>query len=453
MHRPAESALEAGSPRRGRLGRALRGGKLAGRALTFADQGISSASNMLLSVSIASGVSAAVFGEFALIYSIYWLLLGGTRAAVLDPLLITQHNTLKDAPVHSIAALSATAVGALGIPIGLALLLTPLDAAWAVFFLGLPVLLLQDALRYVGFLADQPGRVVLLDGVWLAVMVVATVLAVTDVISGTAAVLGLWVLGALLANLLGLLLLRVRFARLHLRRRLREIWPVSGPLLGDFALSNGASQLTVFLLPLVASTALLGSFKAAQVANGPLNITVAAATVICLPMVAGAVDSPSGRAVALRIGRFASAALAGVAVVYGGALALLPEDAGRALFGPSWGSGLLVAAVSVQMVLFGITHGALLALRGSSNTRAALWVRVIVTPIALVVPILFTALWGRTGLMVGILVAAAAMSLVSWIAAVRVIRAGSGSVAEKDPDPAPVPSGHDPVAGALPAAP
>ncbi|MCF6745951.1 hypothetical protein E9529_17045 [Blastococcus sp. KM273128] len=402
-----------------RVGRAVRGGKLVSRGLTVADQAISSASNMLLSVAIATGVSAAVFGEFALIYSIYWLLLGGTRAAVLDPLLITQRNVLKGAPVHLVAAVSATAVGALGIPVGLLLLATPVDVAWAVFFLGLPVLLLQDALRYVGFLEQRPGRAVLLDGVWLVVMVVATVLALTGVIAGTAAVLALWILGALLADVIGLVAFGIRREPVRLRERLKAMWPVSGPLLGDFALSSGSGQLTIFVLPLVAGTALLGQLKAAQVANGPLNITVAAASVICLPMVARAVESDAGRG--LRIGRMASLALAGVAVVYGTVLVLLPEDVGRALFGESWGSGWLVAAVSAQMVLFGITHGALLAMRGSRNTKAALRVRIGVAPIAVFLPVALTAVWGRTGLMVGLVVAAATMSLVSWLVAVRVV--------------------------------
>lgn len=402
-----------------RVGRAVRGGKLVSRGLTVADQAISSASNMLLSVAIATGVSAAVFGEFALIYSIYWLLLGGTRAAVLDPLLITQRNVLKGAPVHLVAVASATAVGALGIPVGLLLLATPLDVAWAVFFLGLPVLLVQDALRYVGFLEQRPGRAVLLDGVWLVVMVVATVLALTGAIAGTAAVLALWILGALLADVIGLVAFGIRREPLRLKARLKAMWPVSGPLLGDFALSSGSGQLTIFVLPLVAGTALLGQLKAAQVANGPLNITVAAASVICLPMVARAVESDAGRA--LRIGRLASLALAGVAVVYGAVLVLLPEDVGRALFGESWGSGWLVAAVSLQMVLFGITHGALLAMRGSRNTRAALRVRIGVAPIAVFLPVVLTAVWGRTGLMVGLVVAAATMSLVSWLVAVRVV--------------------------------
>ncbi len=425
---------------RGRLRRALRGDKLGGRALTFADQAISSASNMLLSVAIASGASASAFGEFAILYSIYWLLLGGTRAAVLDPLLITQRNVLKGAPVHLVAALSATAVGAVGVPIGLALLATPLDSAWVVFFLGLPVLLLQDALRYVGFLRQQPGRPVLLDGLWLAVMIVATVLAFTGTISGTAAVVAFWVLGALLADVLGLVLLQIRWERLRLRARLGALWPVSGPLIGDFALSTGVAQLTVFLLPFVASTALLGSLKAAQVANGPLNITVAASTVICLPIVAAAVDTGSGGAAALRVGRLSSAMLAGVAVLYGGALALLPDSVGEALFGQSWGSGLLVAAVSVQMVLFGITHGALLALRGSRNTRAALRVRLAVTPVSVTLPLLLTAVWGRAGLMAGLVFAATTMSVVSWIAAVRVVPRVSPSPKEG--------TGHEPARAA-----
>ncbi len=354
--------------------------------------------------------------------------------------MITQRNVLKGAPVHLVAALSATAVGAVGVPIGLALLATPLDSAWVVFFLGLPVLLLQDALRYVGFLRQQPGRPVLLDGLWLAVMIVATVLAFTGTISGTAAVVAFWVLGALLADVLGLVLLQIRWERLRLRARLGALWPVSGPLIGDFALSTGVAQLTVFLLPFVASTALLGSLKAAQVANGPLNITVAASTVICLPIVAAAVDTGSGGAAALRVGRLSSAMLAGVAVLYGGALALLPDSVGEALFGQSWGSGLLVAAVSVQMVLFGITHGALLALRGSRNTRAALRVRLAVTPVSVTLPLLLTAVWGRAGLMAGLVFAATTMSVVSWIAAVRVVPRVSPSPKEG--------TGHEPARAA-----
>ena len=141
---------------------------MTGRVLTFADQAMFSASNMLLSVAVASGVSAGAFGEFALVYSVYWLCLGGMRAAVLDPLLITQRNVLAGAPVHLVATVSAVAVGAVSIPVGAVLLATPLDEAWAVLLLGLPVLLLQDALRYVGFLRKQPGRVVLVDAVGLS---------------------------------------------------------------------------------------------------------------------------------------------------------------------------------------------------------------------------------------------------------------------------------------------
>ncbi len=424
-----------------RPGRVLRGA-LGSRVLTFVDQGISSASNMLLSISIASGVSASAFGEFALLYSVYWLLLGGARAAVLDPLLITQRNVLQDAPIPLIAALSALAVGVVGIPVGLALLATPLDAAWVVFFLGLPVLLLQDALRYIGFLRKQPGRAVLLDGLWLVVMVGATVLAVTETISGTAPVLGCWVLGALVADLIGLVVLPIRVERPRLRTRLRSLWPVSGPLIGDFTLSSGAAQVTLFVLPLVASTALLGSLKAAQVANGPLNITVAAATVICLPVVASAVDQEAGAAAALRVGRLASATLAGIAVLYGSVLALLPDSIGRALFGQSWGSGLLVAAVSVQVTMFGITHGALLVLRGSRNTRPALWVRIAVTPLSVVLPVVLTAVWGETGLVAGLLVGATAMSVISWLVAVRVVRNAPDLRRERPSGNGPRPAGR-----------
>ena len=403
----------------GPLKRVLRGVQ-GGRLLTLTDQGLSSASNMLLSVAVASSVSASAFGRFAILYSIYLLLLGLMRAAILDPLLITSRNVLAKAPVHLIAVVCGGLLGVAGIPIGLVLLATPLDVTWAVFFLALPFLLLQDALRYVAFLAKRPGRAVLLDTVWLVVMAGATALSLTGVISGTATIVAGWGLGALVSVLVGLAVFGIRPQRLALRTHLREVWPVSGGLIGDFALSSASSQVLVFMLPLVAGTALLGSLKAAQVANGPLHIATAAAAVMCLPLVADAVDAGNGRRGALRIGRTAGAVLATVALVYGAFLVLVPAEVGRALFGESWDTGWLVAAVSLQQVAIGAMQGALLVLRGSRNTAKAFRVRLAITPLNVLLPVVLTALGGRTGLIIGMIFTSSATAVIWWVVASRI---------------------------------
>jgi len=423
----------------GRIGGLLRGPQ-ANRVLTFADQGLSSASNMLLSVAIASSVSASAFGRFAILYSIYLLLLGLARAAVLDPLLITSRNVLSGAPVHLIAVAGTAVLGVLGIPIGLVLLATPLEASWGVFFLALPFLLLQDALRYVAFLSKRPGRAVLLDTVWLVVMAVAAALSLTGVMTGTASIIASWGLGALVSVLVGLAVFRLKPERLPLRTHMKSVWPVSGPLIGDFGLSSASSQILVFMLPLVAGTALLGSLKAAQVANGPLHIATAAAAVICLPLVADAVDAGNGPRAALRIGRLAGATLAVVALSYGALLLLMPDGFGRALFGESWGTGWLVAAVSLQQVAIGAMQGALLILRGSRNTRRALHVRLAITPVNVLVPVLLTAVWGRAGLIAGIVGTASVTAVIWWVIASRIRIAGAGAGAGVEggaADPAP----------------
>jgi len=259
------------------------------------------------------------------------------------------------------------------------------------------------------------------------------------------AVIAGWVAGALVSSVVGLVLLRVRLRRIGLRGHLRAIWPVAGPLVGDFGLTSAAAQLLVFLLPLVAGTALLGTLKAAQVANGPLNVATAAASVVCLPLVAAAADSGAGRGAVLRIGRLAAVGLGSVALGYGTLLLLMPENVGHALFGPSWGSALLVAAVSGQQVAIGVMVGALLVLRGSRRTRTILLVRCVLTPVNVLLPLWLAAVWGAPGLSAGLFGSTAATALVWWLVLARLPLDGGPSVVT-DRSPVGVPSPRGPLA-------
>jgi len=400
-----------------------------GRLVTVADQGVSSASNLLLSVAIASASSATQYGVFALLYAVYWVLLGAVRASALEPLLITKYSGIQKLRPDLAALRLAVAVGTAAALLGLGLvLLGVLESAWVPLVLAFPILLAQDAFRYLCFLADRPKGALTLDGIWLAVTALGLVVVTVLGERGTTEVLIAWAGGAFVSVALGPRLAHLRRGSYSFREVARHLRPLSAPLLGEYAVNASATQLVIFLIPVLSASSLLGAFKAAQVANGPLNVVFAATDVVVLPLVARATSEGSARGI-LRISLATSVVLGGLAAAYGAVLFLLPEQVGQALFGESWGDGAgLAVVVSAQMALIGLTHGAVLALRGSGRGRTTFLIRVLTLPLNLVPTLWLTAVHGAGGLALGLLLTSALNFFLWWWRAVVSVR-GKGDSA------------------------
>ncbi len=111
----------------------MRMGRLRKGLLTIADQGICSASNLLLSIAIASQVSAASFGVFAIVYAIYYVLLGAVRAYCFEAMLVLRSGDNDRGGSAAAALILSTLIGLVAsLAGGAAWLVGLLSSPWAI---------------------------------------------------------------------------------------------------------------------------------------------------------------------------------------------------------------------------------------------------------------------------------------------------------------------------------
>jgi O-antigen/teichoic acid export membrane protein len=202
----------------------------------------------------------------------------------------------------------------------------------------------------------------------------------------------------------------------------RQASKISGQMFADFFVTTGAQQLVIFLVPLVSSLAVLGALKAAQVAAGPLQMGLTAASVVAIPSVARL--SGEGRLdLAARRGLQLSGAVFVIGVLYTGVLVAVPVDLGMKAFGDSWIKAAHIAGfVGMQCALVGVLQGAIVVLRGTRNTRRGLIVRLWLTPLNILCPIAGAAIDGIRGLGIAMVVTASFAVVIWWGAAWRTVR-------------------------------
>jgi O-antigen/teichoic acid export membrane protein len=393
------------------------------RFVSFADQAISSFSNLLLAVLVAHTVTASEFGIYAILASIYWVCLGSVRSSVGEPLLILREELSRKDPStdNRVVGLGLAAGIGLAVPLLLFILLPSLRPI-AVLGVFLPALLSQDVIRYIAFARRAPFYALLADLIWL---VVEVVLGAGVLISHRGSIdvwVVVWGLAALSSTLIMSALLKLTPRLRGTFRWAREVSKVSIQMLTDFFVATGAQQVIVFILPLVSSLAVLGALKAAQVAAGPLQIAITAANVVTVPTVAK-LSSERRFDLAARRGLQLSALIFCVGLLYTLLLAILPAAIGRAAFSASWVKGSEIAVyVGLQFAFLGALQGALVVLRGTRNTRRALIVRLWITPLNILGPLTGAALGGVEGLGIA-MVATASFSVMVWWATVwRTVR-------------------------------
>lgn len=399
------------------------------RGISLADQGISSLSNFLLAVLVAQGASASTFGVYAIIASLYWFALGGTRALVGEPVLILREELRKEDPATDRGAVGASVtVGAcLAVPL-LAVGLVLDEMPFTVLGLALPALLWQDGLRYVFFARIRPQEALRADVVWLVGQSLLSVAYLRYGDPQLAGWLGIWGLSALLSAATASLRADVWPRIRGVSAWARKVATTSSQMFGDFLVTSGSTQLVVFLLPLVSSLSVLGALKAAQVAIGPLQIAMTAAIVVAIPSVnrlsrAGRGDLALRRGVAVAGLGFAAGCTYAVVVT------LVPASWGEQVLGDSWREGDgVVGLIALQYAIIAVLQGATVVLRGTLQTRLALVVRLYVTPGNVLIPLLGAYLGGVRGLGIALAGSAALGAVMWWTATVRspAVRRASG---------------------------
>ncbi|MET9321600.1 hypothetical protein ABZX75_15620 [Streptomyces sp. NPDC003038] len=374
------------------------------------DQAASSATNILVLVLAARLSSASGFADFSMVYVTFSVLLGLNMAYVGQSVVLEKGEGL-GAVCRSSVAFTAAASAAAGAALALVGLLLPGATGRAFLALGLvlPLVLLQDGLRYCFSALRTPERALAADALRLVCAVTALALQPEGASAGRLVLV--WGLSALPALALGLWLLRpyARGARVSLRPYLLR-GHLGRRFAVEFAVGNGSSQLAVLGLGVFATPLAVGALRGATTLFGPLNVLFNSANAFAPPVL----GRLHGRRATVRATALLGLVLAAVGAGWATALHLLPDRLGRELLGDTWeAASALLPATGVQYAVMGLGTCALLTLRVLAP-KATLSLQVVFSLLSVGLLLGGYAAWGVAGAAWGLAAGSALKAVAAW---------------------------------------
>ncbi|MFJ6481631.1 MULTISPECIES: hypothetical protein [unclassified Streptomyces] len=392
------------------------------------DQAASSATNILVLVLAARLSSASGFADFSMVYVTFSVLLGLNMAYVGQSLVLEKGEGLGAACRSALAftAAASAAVGALLLVVGLALA-GATGTAFLALGLVLPLVLLQDGLRYCFSALRAPQRALAADALRLVCVVAALALQPEGASAGRLVLV--WGLSALPALAVGLWLLRpyARGSRTDLRPYLQR-GHLGQRFVVEFAVGNGSSQLAVLGLGVFATPLAVGALRGATTLFGPLNVLFNSANAFGPPVL----GRLGGKRATVRATAALGLVLAAVGAGWATALYLLPDRLGRELLGDTWaGASALLPATGAQYAAMGLGTCALLTLRVLAP-KATLSLQVVFSLLSVGLLLGGYVVWGIAGAAWGLAAGSALKALAAWWR-VTGLPAAAGS---REPEPA-----------------
>ncbi|MGW7458192.1 hypothetical protein [Streptomyces sp. NPDC054797] len=393
-------------------------------ALSVLDQAASSATNILVLVLAARLSSASAFADFSMVYVTFSVLLGLNMAYVGQSLVLEKGAGIPPGRVRGdLGAVCRSAVGftgaasaAVGTVLAVVGLALPGAGGRAFLALGLvlPLVLLQDGLRYCFSALRAPGRALAADALRLACAVAA--LAVQPEGASAGRLVLVWGLSALPALALGLWLLLpyVRGARADLRPYLRR-GHLGQRFVVEFAVGNGSSQLAVLGLGVFATPLSVGALRGATTLFGPLNVLFNSANAFGPPVL----GRLGGKRATVRATAALGLVLAAVGAGWGAVLYALPDRVGSSLLGDTWAAtSALLPATGAQYAVMGLGTCALLTLRVLAP-KATLSLQVVFSLLSVGLLLGGYAVWGVAGAAWGLAAGSAAKAGAGWLRVTR----------------------------------
>lgn len=407
----------------GRPGRRRAAGHTAAVTASVLDQAASSLTNILVLVIAARASTAAGFAAFSMVYLTFTVLLGLNMAYVGQAVVLEggDEKALADA-CRSAVTFTACASCAAAAPLAVGGLLAGgrLGGAFAALGLVLPLVLLQDGLRYAFSALRRPGRALAADTLRLLCVVPALLLQPGH--ATPARLVAVWGLSALPALLLGLALLWpfVAAAATRLRRYLRR-GHLGRRFVIEFAVGNAYSQLAVLGLGLFADPLAVGALRGSSTLFGPLNVLFNSVNAFGPPVL----GRLGGRRATVRAAAGLGGVLAGVGLGWAGVMYTLPGPVGRHLLGVTWPSAsALLPAAGSQYAVMGLGTCALVTLRVLSP-RATLFVQVVFSLLAVVLMLAGYRLDAAPGAAWGMAAGSALKAAAAWLRVLRPAATGS----------------------------
>jgi O-antigen/teichoic acid export membrane protein len=378
------------------------------------DQAIAGGSNVLIAVIAARLLSAASFGLFGLVFLVYMLAQGVSRALVNDPLLV--HPV--EGEERKGEVIGTSWLLGLGLGVGLTLLGAAVTLANESFGLALvalgvclPLLVFQDLGRYLAFATQRPSAALVLDLAWLLLLMVAVVpLFVSDTHS-LAWLTAAWAGSGAAAGLLLFVQHGLRGIRPGLSW-LRYTWGFSWRYLISYTGLQGAALAGAGSVGAIAGARALGGLQGAILLVRPFVTFQIAVTAACVGHVTRLLDAvgPIRRYVNRVSVLTTAAAAANLAVIV-----VLPDSVGKALLGDTWDVAQpLLFATGVQIVFVGLLTGVRAGLLGMRAIRKVMIIDLATTGFVVIASIVGAEINGALGAVWGITCVQASVAVVMW---------------------------------------
>lgn len=364
----------------------LAGGRaLIGRvSASVVDQGLSTATNLSITLVGAQVLGVHDFGTFGVAYLVAVAVAGSVRAGLGSTALIFQDDAARDDAARPLGAAVATGLAMLAL-VGVTgwLVGGELRAPLLALAITLPGMLVQDTGRLVEFAALQPAKALVLDVIWAVALIaglvgVAAFARLTPALlilvwGGSGTLSGLWTLWAH-----GRRIPRPSLAWFH------HSWEFAWRYLIVFASTLGVFQVTTLIVGGISGVAAVGAVRATQVLFGPIQNLAAGLMVAFVPETSA--DTPlraqRGRVI------FVSALLTLVAGLITLVAVLMPDSLGELVLGDSWAEArpLLVPA-GLSAMLFGVTSGAVVGMRAARAAHESLVIGLQISGFQFVIPV------------------------------------------------------------------
>lgn len=394
--------------------------KSAGRRLGVAtiDQAIAGASNVLIAVLAARLLGVESFGLFAVVFLVYVMVQGAGRALTSEPLLLHPAEA-EERPGDAIGTglVLGFGLGLLVVAGGLGAHLWDERLGDALVALGVfvPLLVLQDVGRYLGFATRRPGRALTLDVTWLVLQLGGIALLVVTDSDSLWQFIVAWAASGAVAGLLVLGQHRDARPRLSLAW-LRETWSYSWRYLVSYTSTQGSGLLAAILLGAISGPRALGAVQGALLLQRPFMTFQVAVIASGTGEISRRADNRADVRALVRKLTFLTTL---VAVVNGAVLLALPDPVGRAVLGDTWPAAEeLLWPTAVQILLIGLMTGFRTGLLGLRAVDKAVVIDIATTVLALVLSVGGAIIGGAEPAMWGVAISHA-IGAVIWLVVFR----------------------------------
>jgi O-antigen/teichoic acid export membrane protein len=408
------------------------------------DQAIAGGSNVLIAVIAARLLDPAAFGLFGIVFLLYMVVQGVSRALVNDPLLVHPEEAEdRTGEVIGTSSLLGLGLGAATALVGLAVsaIDTSLGEAIVVLGLCLPLLALQDLGRYLGFATQRPSSALVLDVTWLLLLVVAVIPLFVTGTHSLPWLIAAWGGSGAAAGLLVFAEHRVHGLRLGFSW-LRYTWSFSWRYLISYVSTQSGALGAASSVGAIAGARALGGLQGALLLVRPFTTFQIALTAASIGHVTRSLGAGGG-VIRRYIGKV-SVLTTTAAAVNLIVMVLLPDGVGRAILGDSWEVAQpLLFATGVQILFLGLLTGPRAGLLGMRAIRKLMAIDIVTTGLVFAASIVGAEINGALGAIWAVTVVQAAMTAVMWTTFLAASPGGDvGTAMAADPlppEPAPTP--------------